>query len=122
MHTCLRAGEMPRMHVITLLSQKGGSGKTTLATHIAAELAGAGCKVLLMDLDPQASASQWGDLRGDRPPDVAPEHPARLDAALKRAEAEGYDLVVMDTAPHADQAALRSAKAADIILVPCRPA
>jgi chromosome partitioning protein len=78
-------------------------------------------RTLLMDLDPQASAARWADRRGDVPPDVSSEHPARLDAALAAAEAAGYELVIVDTAPHADQAALRAAKAATLILVPCRP-
>ena len=74
-----------------------------------------------MDLDPQASAAAWGDLRGDTGPDVVTEHPARLDIALKAARSHGYDTVFIDTAPHADQAALRAARASDIILIPCRP-
>lgn len=110
------------MKTLALVSQKGGSGKTTLAVHLAAEAAAAGQKTLLIDLDPQASAALWGDRRGDRPPDIATEHPARLEAALTAARDAGYDLVVLDTAPHADQAALRAAKAANLILVPCRPA
>lgn len=110
------------MQTVALVSQKGGSGKTTLAVHLCVEAAGRGAKALLIDLDPQASAAAWGDWRGDRGPDVATEHPARLEAALKAAAAQGYDVVILDTAPHADQAALRAAKAADLVLVPCRPA
>lgn len=110
------------MKIIAIVSQKGGAGKTTLAVHLSAEAAANGLKALLVDLDPQASAAMWGDLRGDLSPDVATEHPSRLDAALTTARTEGYDLVVLDTAPHADQAALRAAKAADLVLVPCRPA
>ncbi len=109
------------MQTIALISQKGGSGKTTLAVHLSAHMAAKGKRVLLMDLDPQASSALWGDKRGDREPDVATEHPARLNAALKAAEAQGYDLVFMDTAPHADQHALGAARSADLVLVPCRP-
>ena len=43
------------MKVITLLNEKGGVGKTTLATHIAAGLARAGRRVVLLDADPQAT-------------------------------------------------------------------
>ena len=46
--------------------------------------------------------------------------PARLDAALLQAEREGYDVVVLDTAPHADQAALCGARVAELVLVPVR--
>jgi chromosome partitioning protein len=115
------ARKAANMLTLTLASQKGGSGKTTLALHLAAEAAGRGLKTLLLDLDPQASAARWADRRGDRAPDVSSEHPARLVAALAAAEAEGYDLAVVDTAPHADQAALLAARAADRVVVPCRP-
>jgi chromosome partitioning protein len=109
------------MLTLALASQKGGSGKTTLALHLATEAAMRGVKALLIDLDPQASAARWADRRGDRAPDVTSEHPARLVAALAAAEAQGYGLVVLDTAPHADQAALQAARAADLVAVPCRP-
>jgi len=77
--------------------------------------------VLVIDLDPQGNSTRWAGRRGDLPPDVSAESPAALDDVLRDAEAEGYDLVVFDTAPNADRTALRAAKAADLILIPCRP-
>ena len=65
------------MKTLALLSQKGGSGKSTLAVHLAA-LAAETQKVILMDLDPQGSAMEWGNRRGNRPPDITPAHPASL--------------------------------------------
>jgi chromosome partitioning protein len=114
---------LARMHTLALVSQKGGAGKTTLAIHLAVEAAACGQRVLLIDLDPQASASEWADRRGDGAfdIDVSAEHAARIEAVLAQAGREGYDLAVLDTAPHADQAALRAARAADLVLVPCRP-
>jgi chromosome partitioning protein len=106
---------------IALVCQKGGAGKTTLAVHVAVETQRRGLRTLLLDLDAQASASKILARRGDDPPDFDTEHPARLEETLKSAEAEGYDLVVLDTAPQADQAALRAARAADLIIVPVRP-
>lgn len=111
------------MQTLALVCQKGGAGKTTLAIHLAAEAATNGLRTLLLDLDPQASAARWADRRkpGAIDVDVAVEAPARLDAALRQAEREGYDLVVLDTAPHADQAALQVARLAAMVLIPVRP-
>jgi chromosome partitioning protein len=109
------------MQTLALVCQKGGAGKTTIAVHLAVEAATAGLRSLLLDLDPQASAARWADRRKDGVAvDVAVEAASRLDAALLQAEREGYDLVVIDTAPHADQAALRAARVADLVLVPVR--
>jgi chromosome partitioning protein len=49
------------------------------------------------------------------------DHAVRLPALLEAARANGADLVLVDTAPNADQAALGAAKAADLVLIPCRP-
>jgi chromosome partitioning protein len=110
------------MQTLALVSQKGGSGKTTLAIHLAVEAATHGMRTLLLDIDPQGSAVSWADRRqpGAVDVDATVEVPARLEAALRAAEANGYDMVVIDTAPHADQAALRVARLADFILLPTR--
>jgi len=109
------------MQTISIISQKGGAGKTTLAIHLAAEASKRGMRTLLIDLDPQASAIKWADRRGDREPDVSTEPAARLEQAVKKAAAAGYGLVIVDTAPNADQAALQAARVADLVLIPCRP-
>ena len=81
------------MQTLALVCQKGDAGKTTLAIHLAAEAATPGLRVLLLDLDPQASASRWADRRkpGVIDVDVAVDSPARLDAVLLQAEREGHD-------------------------------
>ena len=109
------------MFTIALVCQKGGAGKTTLAVHLAIETQRRGLRTLLVDLDAQASASKILGRRGEDPPDFDTEHPGRLEESLKTAASEGYDLVVLDTAPQADQAALRAARAADLVIVPVRP-
>src|SRR3954452_2648723 len=111
----------PDMQKVAVISQKGGSGKSTLSLHLATEATRNGRKALLIDLDPQGNTTRWAARRGDLPPDVSAESPAALDTVLLDAEKEGYDLVMFDTAPNADRTALRAAKAADLILVPCRP-
>jgi len=110
------------MKTLSILSQKGGTGKTTLALHlaVAAERAGKTCAVI--DLDPQASAAGWKDLRQGETPTVVSAQAARLPQVLATAEEHGADVIVIDTAPHAEGAALAAARAADLILIPCRPA
>jgi len=109
------------MMTVALVSQKGGAGKSTLALHLAVEASAQGRKALLVDLDSQGNVARWAERRGDRLPDVSAEHPANLARALKAARAEGYHLIVLDTAPHADPAAVLAVRAADLVLVPCRP-
>lgn len=108
------------MWTVAVISQKGGAGKTTLSVHLATAAQLAGLAVAVIDLDPQATARRWGDKRG-RPPEVVSDHAVRLPALLDAARSNGADLVLVDTAPNADQAALGAARTADLILIPCRP-
>lgn len=110
------------MKTIAILSQKGGSGKTTLAIHIATEAARSGLKVAVFDLDPQATATKWGDRRASPVPEVISGHATRLPTLIAAARDCGADLLILDTAPNADQIAALSARTADLVLVPCRPA
>lgn len=109
------------MHTIAVISQKGGAGKTTLSVHLAVAAHLAGLRTAVIDLDPQATARKWGDRRGAEP-EVVSDHAERLADLTKAAEAGGADLLIIDTAPNADRASLLAAKAADLILIPCRPA
>jgi chromosome partitioning protein len=87
---------------------------------VAAQLAG---KVTaIVDLDPQAMASNWSDHREAESPVVVSAQPARLPHVLTSAETSGAAIVLIDTPPRAEQAALAAAKAAHLILIPCRPA
>lgn len=108
------------MKTLALISQKGGAGKSTLSIHLAVQAMLTGKRSLLIDVDPQGSAANWGDRRGDKLPDVATENPSRLGKAVERARLDGYDLVVVDTPPHADQSALYAARVADLVAIPCR--
>jgi len=109
------------MRVLVIASQKGGVGKSTLAVHLATEAVAQKKRALILDLDPQGSAMEWADRRGDLPPDVSGANPASVAKEIERARAEGYNLVVIDTAPHADHAALQAARVADLVAIPCRP-
>ncbi len=107
--------------VIAIVSQKGGSGKTTLAVHIATRAAQSGYESCVIDTDPQATAAAWGDWRGDFLPVVVTAPPARLGRTIESAKKNGVDFVVIDTPPHADAAAREAIKLADIVLIPTKP-
>src|ERR1700747_1388822 len=88
------------MKVIAVASQKGGSGKTTLAGHLAveAERAGAG-PVALVDTDPQGSLSQWWNAREEATPCFASVGALELSEALTPLRKVGMRLAVIDTPP-----------------------
>lgn len=109
------------MPTIAIISQKGGAGKTTLAIHLAAVAQEAGAVSLVIDTDPQATASQWAAWRGDRAPEVIDSPPPRLAAKVDAARGQGAELIVIDTPPHADSAARAAVELADLVLIPCRP-
>ena len=109
------------MYIVTVLAQKGGTGKTTIAINLAVAAEDAGLRVALVDLDPQASAAGWGDQRGGDRPAVAAVPASRLAGALATASSHGADLALIDTAPHAESTALAAARAADLALIPLRP-
>lgn len=109
------------MPTIAIVSQKGGSGKTTIAIHLAAAAAKAGKVACIIDTDPQATAAAWGDWRGGDEPEVITTPPARLGKTIEDAVRLGAEVVVVDTPPHADAAAREAVKAADLVLIPTRP-
>jgi chromosome partitioning protein len=109
------------MPTIAIISQKGGAGKTTLALHLAAAAQDSGRIALIIDTDPQATASQWAAWREDAPPEVIDSPPPRLAAKAEQAKGQGAEFIVIDTPPHADSAARAAVEIADLILIPCRP-
>ena len=110
------------MKTVAIVSQKGGSGKTTLSVHLAVAAMKGGLNAAVIDLDPQASAANWADRRTEELPPVISAHASRLSRVLATAHQNDGDIVYLDTAPHSDAIALEAIKAADLALVPCRPA
>ena len=108
--------------VLAFVSQKGGSGKTTLAVAVGTAAARAGDRVAVIDLDPQGSALTWGRHRGGEAPEVVARHPPRLRQGIEAARAVGADVVVIDTGPREGGGAVEAARLADVVLIPCRPA
>ncbi len=110
------------MKVLSIVCQKGGSAKTTTAINLAVEAMLDGLEVALIDLDPQVSACDWKDIRGEgKPPEVAATAVPHLKRALKAAEGAGADLAIIDTAGRANDTASAAAKEADLVLIPLQP-
>jgi chromosome partitioning protein len=111
------------METLAIISQKGGSGKTTLTVHLAVCAAMHQHKTALIDIDPQGSAYDWNESReAGRKFDAVKADAAQLSGLLQKAEAAGIDVAIIDTAPHTDKEAAAAAALADFVLIPCRPA
>jgi chromosome partitioning protein len=116
------------MRTIAFLTQKGGAGKTTLAASLAVAAAGAGERVIVLDLDPQASLLRWGKRReAENVPSkvmieqLESERLPRLRAVLEGLNDAGFTLAVLDTAGADGAAARLVTEAVDLCLLPARP-
>jgi chromosome partitioning protein len=107
------------MKVIAVLNQKGGAGKTTIATHLARAIQLDGHDVLLVDSDPQGSARDWAAVREDQPVTVVGIDRPTIERDLKNLAKK--DVVVIDGAPQAADLAVSAIKAADFVLIPVQP-
>lgn len=109
------------MKVISLITQKGGTGKTTLAASLAVAAQEAGEKVYMIDLDPQGSLMSWGQRREADEPTVDQTTPAKLTAAIDGLRKLGFSLVVIDTAGIDTAASAAAMVVSDLALIPSRP-
>ena len=110
------------MQIIAFASQKGGSGKTTLAGHMAvqAERSGAG-PVAIVDTDPQGSLSDWWNARELDTPVFAQTFISRLDEDLAKMRDMGIELVIFDTPPAITATIEQVIRVCDLVVVPTRP-
>ena len=110
------------MRVLTIASQKGGTGKTTLAAHLAVEAARAGAgPVAVVDTDPQGSLAAWWNSRVAETPLFAAMNIIQIHAHLTRLEEQGINLVVIDTPPQLIDTIETANTVADFVLIPARP-
>jgi len=107
--------------ILSLLSRKGGAGKTTLAIHLAVEAARSGLKVAIIDADPQRSAMGWWQGRESPSPDLVEAGPGMLAKIVTGCRSAGFDLIVIDTRPSADADAIEAAGLSDLSLIAVRP-
>ena len=107
--------------IISVLNQKGGVGKTTLAVHIAMGLAQEGKRILLVDADQQGSALDWAAMRtiDARFPVIGLPKPS-LHRELPKM-ADNYDAIVIDGPPRVNDVARSAILASQLVLVPVQP-
>lgn len=109
------------MFTISIIGQKGGTGKTTAVLGLAVAAARAGHDVAVIDLDPQATAANWKDRRNEENPPVVSAQASRLRQTLEAAKGSGVEFAFVDTAGRSDDSALNAARVADLVLIPSRP-
>lgn len=110
------------MKTVAIISQKGGSGKSTIARHIAAMLP----QAALIDLDPQGTSRRWIDRRrtaGHKNPAFTVAKWDKLSTFHKGLRERDADYMIIDTPPsHDDERAIRSAvELADLVIIPVKP-
>ncbi len=110
------------MRILAVASQKGGSGKTTLAGHLAVEASRTGMgPVVLIDIDPHGTLAEWWEARTGDDPAFAQTSLVRLAADLEILRRQGFRLAIIDTPPASTIAIQAAVQHADLALVPVRP-
>ena len=112
--------------VVAIISQKGGPGKTMLTTNLSTAAMRAGHSVVVIDTDPQCSATRWWDRRREtlqnKKPYVVAAPTPRLEYLLELSEENGATFAFIDTAPNIEAPVLEAARAASFVLIPSHPA
>jgi chromosome partitioning protein len=108
-------------HVIAVINQKGGAGKTTLSMNLAAGLARRGDTVVI-DLDPQASSRQWASMGSAPFPATVKQINGNWDARTLHQNYRAYSHMVLDCPPSLEShASLQALRACDVALIPVLP-
>ncbi len=109
------------MQVIAFVTQKGGSGKTTLCVNLAVAAEAAGGRCLILDMDPQATAEAWYHDREAASPKLVRLGADALAEAVAAARRQGFTHVFIDTPGRDEPSVAAAIRIADFCLVPCRP-
>lgn len=109
------------MKVLSLVSQKGGSSKSTLVRNCAVSAMREHQRTLIVDLDPQKTSEQWYQQREAEEPLLVCVQASELTEALQRAEQGNFDWVIIDTAGRDTPAENAAIRVSDFCLIPCRP-
>jgi chromosome partitioning protein len=108
------------MNVIVVASRKGGSGKSTLTAHLAAQASKPSRPMLLIDADPQGSLTLWHELRGGGEPKL--KRGARgIGDAVRAAKQDGYAWTFIDTPPTRSSQVVEIIRLATLVVIPARP-
>ncbi len=109
------------MATILVASRKGGSGKTTLAVHMAALADKPGAPALLIDADPQGSAKFWYDRREAKTPLLAAAAAGGVKTIIADAKAENVGTIIIDSPPHDATGIATLMRLSDLAVIPTRP-
>ena len=109
------------MRIIALVTQKGGSGKSTIASSLAVAAAESGERVFIIDMDPQQSLVRWFKIRGETDLPVEAMDASKLKAAIAALEKSGVSLVIIDTPGTDSPATLAAMTTAQLCIIPARP-
>lgn len=109
------------MLVVALITQKGGAGKSTVASSLAVAAQEAGECVSILDLDPQQSLVKWRMARGKADIRVEAASPDTLPLRLERLAEAGVTLCILDTAGIESGATAAAIEASDLCIIPVRP-
>lgn len=110
--------------IVLIAGVKGGTGKSTLATNLAAHLAGQREDVILLDVDPQATAYRWATRRQEQYPDAPKVHTAQASGwvyGVLRDLAGRYSHIIIDSGGHASDAMKSAMLGAQVVYAPLRP-